>query len=118
MAWCSEHNCPENVCAEHRHTLTGEVEIKNVRIYMDGVLIREFNEDKPASRDLQLARIGALSYIPAIMVNDEIRAELDEWSEIGFTLLECGCLWSIEDAGDPEFVAEHEGCHGGKLAAW
>lgn len=52
------------------------------------------------SRDLRLAEIGALSFVPAELVTDEILEELDAWAEIGFVLLECGCLWRIDDVDD------------------
>lgn len=33
-----------------------------------------------------------IDIIPANEVGDDILAELDQWSEIGWVLLECGCL--------------------------
>lgn len=49
------------------------------------------------SRDLELARLGALRFVPAAMVTDEMLRELDEWSEIGWVVLECGCFWRLDD---------------------
>lgn len=63
---------------------------------------------------LQLARLGALLWIPAELVTDEIRNELDEWSELGFVILECGCLWSMEDVGALA-CSEEPDCHPCKL---
>jgi hypothetical protein len=50
-----------------------------------------------STRDLALAIRGALKWVPSDMLTDEILGELDEWSEIGFALLACGCLWLLDD---------------------
>lgn len=57
------------------------------------------------TRDLDLAQRGALLWLPADLVTDEVIAELDEWAEIGFVVLECGCIWRIDDVDPME--AEH-----------
>ena len=49
------------------------------------------------SRDLDLAQRGALLWIPADLMTHEVISELDEWSEIGFVVLDCGCLWRLDD---------------------
>lgn len=44
------------------------------------------------SVQLTLARAKAIFTVHAAQVTDEIMAELDDWSEIGWVMLECGCL--------------------------
>lgn len=46
--------------------------------------------------DFMAACNGEIDIIAAGDVDDEIIAELDEWAEIGWILLECGCLISPE----------------------
>lgn len=49
------------------------------------------------SKMLELAKVGAVVFLPADHVDDEIIAELEEWTELGYVLLDCGCVWLIED---------------------
>jgi hypothetical protein len=57
------------------------------------------------TRDLDLAQRGALLWVPADLMTAEIAAELDQWTKIGFVVLDCGCLWRMDDVDD---VHDHE----------
>jgi hypothetical protein len=44
------------------------------------------------TKEFEAACNGEIDIIFAHEVGDDILAELDEWAEIGWLLLECGCL--------------------------
>ena len=44
------------------------------------------------TREFEAACNGEIDLIPANEMGDDLIAELDDWAEIGWLLLECGCL--------------------------
>jgi len=44
------------------------------------------------TKEFEAACNGEIDIIPASELGDDIIAELDDWAEIGWLLLECGCL--------------------------
>lgn len=46
------------------------------------------------TKEFEAACNGEIDLIPACDVGDDLLAELDDWAEIGWVLLECGCLVS------------------------
>jgi hypothetical protein len=44
------------------------------------------------TKEFEAACNGEIDLIPANELGDDILAELDDWSEIGWVMLECGCL--------------------------
>jgi hypothetical protein len=50
------------------------------------------HEPRANTREFEAACNGEIDVIPVGEVGDDILEELDDWSEIGWRLLECGCL--------------------------
>lgn len=48
------------------------------------------------TREFEAACNGEIDIIPAVDVTTDILDELDDWAEIGWTVLDCGCLVSPE----------------------
>ena len=46
------------------------------------------------TREFEAACNGEIDILVASEVTSDIIAELDQWSEIGWVILECGCLVS------------------------
>jgi len=44
------------------------------------------------TKEFEAACNGEIDLIPASEMGDDLIAELDDWAEIGWLLLECGCL--------------------------
>lgn len=118
MAWCEEHECPDSICGEHRHgprtaadrpcracgkPIGNDHQAQQLGA-CSGSCASASIEPPSESRELRLARAGALTFVPVALMTDEIHNEIDDWSELGFVVMDCGCMWSI---GDIDAVMDH-----------
>jgi hypothetical protein len=66
------------------------------------------------TKEFEAACNGEIDLIPSVEVGEDLVAELDDWAEIGWLLLECGCLVGPHGMplhGDPRehLLAQREG---------